>query len=202
MAVNCYSGGTVMQYPARSSEIKLANYCCLGQDNDIKHEDKLRNDIRSSYQNYLKIEQENSCLTLQIDNFEDKLNDQNHQYACLKYKLELLNSQNHDLQSEFNRTKAPNNEQFPVVRVSEGETVWSVKSADEKFTIHHANLRKLPEIECECGVEFKTRKNLKEHIKYFSNKGKFRCKICGMGKHKFYLLKHHIKLKHDIEIFP
>ncbi len=209
MAVNYFNGGGVVQIPTRSSVIKSTRSCCLDKNAAIKYQDQLKNDVQSSHHNYMKIEQENSYLNSHIGNLDESLKDQNYQIACLKYELEQLTRQNCDLQSKLSDNKVQIIEQSQVTQsssskinsVSQTKLAKNPKILAAESTDHFFDTRKLPEIVCVCGVHFKTHQNLKEHVKYHCNKANFSCQICGLQKHGLNLLKHHMKIQHNITEF-
>lgn len=78
MAVSTCKGGISVQYPARPSVIQSATFCCFNQQTALNHQNKRNHDAQSTHQNYMKLEQENVCLNLQFDNFDNMLKDQNY----------------------------------------------------------------------------------------------------------------------------
>lgn len=52
---------------------------------------------------------------------------------------------------------------------------------------------------CICGVEYSSRSNLIIHIRTFTEEGKFKCKLCHEKFVLFYILRRHLRSKHNIE---
>ncbi len=201
MLSNGYNGSSVLQFSTRPSVIKVARSRCSEKDASMKYEVKLKNDIQLTHQNYMKIEQENSYLSLRIDDLESRLRDHNYQYACLKYELEQLNKQKCDLICKINVIPVSQSDnQFQVDYKSNKKLTQKIKLPIES-TYHAADIQKLPETFCVCGVQLKSEQILNDHLRYHKSKGKFICKICGIKTNGLNLLKHHMKRMHAVKEF-
>lgn len=193
----CYN----IQNLTMGSLTKVARSCCLEIQANMEYEAKVKQDIQLTHQNYMKTEQENRYLNLQVDDLDSRVKDQNYQYACLKYELEQLNRQKCDLISNLGKNPgAQSDGQFQVNKISKTNAIQKIKLYKEE-TRHFLDTRKLPKIFCVCGSQLKSDQILKDHIRYYNNNAKFACNLCEFKSKGLNILKTHMKRMHGVTEF-
>lgn len=202
MFSNGYNVCGDLQHSRSDSVIKMPRSCCLKIDTEIAYQDKLKTDIQLTHQDFMMTESENSSLNSKINDLETRLNGQNYKYTCLKYQLEQINREKCGLITKINEIPAaPFQNNFKVVDYSTAKVVPEEKMFRNSSS-HAADKCKLPEIFCLCGVQLKSVKCLRNHIRYHKFKTNFTCKICAFKTNGMSLLKSHMKKRHDINYVP